>query len=382
VPFAPEYITYVLNENFEDAKTLFLSPLMAIHHAHLVMLADRGIVSAKDAHAIRVALDGISPDRLRDLKYDGSCEDLFFYIERLIADACGEDAAGRLHTARSRNDIDMTMYRMRQREFILGLLGASLELRRSLLDVADSIGRRFSQSTPTLALANDSGALCSPSSAARGCRDSRPRMAGRIAVRSACAITSTGFPIDRVLTSGCWDFSPTGIRTAAHRPSTTCSKHVCVSAARRSRPLRRTCCCGAPPNSATYASAITSSSRAASCAEAQSGRHRHTRAIASKALGRQAILGRPQHALRRHRRHRRRSAAARVVDVSRRRSRGKLVAAAMTTAESTQHVRGRARRRVDDADGARRYAVRDNVPFRTAHQIAGKLIAARRVDAA
>src|SRR5207249_11138635 len=89
--FAPEYVTYVLNENFEDAKTLFLSPLMAIHHAHLVMLADRGIVSANDAHSIRVALDGISPDRLRDLKYDGSCEDLFFYVERLIADACGED---------------------------------------------------------------------------------------------------------------------------------------------------------------------------------------------------------------------------------------------------------------------------------------------------
>ena len=58
--FAPEYITYVLNENFEDAKALFLSPLMAIHYAHLAMLAECGIVSASDAHAIRVALDAIS----------------------------------------------------------------------------------------------------------------------------------------------------------------------------------------------------------------------------------------------------------------------------------------------------------------------------------
>ena len=41
MPFAPEYITYVLNENFEDAKRCFSSPLMAIHYAHLVMLADR-----------------------------------------------------------------------------------------------------------------------------------------------------------------------------------------------------------------------------------------------------------------------------------------------------------------------------------------------------
>ena len=43
--FAPEYVRYVLNDNFEDAKRLFLSPLMAIHCAHLVMLADRAIVS-------------------------------------------------------------------------------------------------------------------------------------------------------------------------------------------------------------------------------------------------------------------------------------------------------------------------------------------------
>ena len=127
--FAPEYIAYVLNENFEDAKQLFLSPLMAINYAHLVMLADRGIVSPPDARAIRDALDGISQDEVRSLKYDGSYEDLFFYLERVIVEKCGEDIAGRLHTARSRNDIDMTMYRMRQREFVLGLIGASLALR-------------------------------------------------------------------------------------------------------------------------------------------------------------------------------------------------------------------------------------------------------------
>src|SRR5206468_12894428 len=116
--FAPEYVTYVLNENFEDAKELFLSPLMAIHYAHLTMLAARGIVSADDAHRIRESLDAISLDAVRRVKYDGSCEDLFFYIEHLILNSCGDTAAGRLHTARSRNDIDMTMYRMRQREFI------------------------------------------------------------------------------------------------------------------------------------------------------------------------------------------------------------------------------------------------------------------------
>ena len=49
--FDPEYVSQVLNDNFEDAKTQFLSPLVALHYAHLVMLAERGIVSATDARA-------------------------------------------------------------------------------------------------------------------------------------------------------------------------------------------------------------------------------------------------------------------------------------------------------------------------------------------
>ena len=45
--------------------------------------------------------------------------------------------AGRLHTARSRNDIDMTLYRMRQRQYLLSIYRASLGLREALLTLAD-----------------------------------------------------------------------------------------------------------------------------------------------------------------------------------------------------------------------------------------------------
>ena len=65
--FAPEYVKHVLNENFEDAKELLLSPLMAINYAHLVMLAETGIISAAEARALRDALNGISLDRVRGL---------------------------------------------------------------------------------------------------------------------------------------------------------------------------------------------------------------------------------------------------------------------------------------------------------------------------
>jgi argininosuccinate lyase len=137
VTFAPEYVACVLNQNFDDAKDLFYAPLMAIHYAHLVMLASQDILSTDEAHTLRVALDGVSARGVSGASFDGSCEDLFFFVEQRLVEECGETDAGRLHTARSRNDIDMTMYRMRQREFILGLTGAVADLRGTLLDLAD-----------------------------------------------------------------------------------------------------------------------------------------------------------------------------------------------------------------------------------------------------
>jgi argininosuccinate lyase len=216
--FAPEYITYVLNDNFEDAKELFLAPLMAIHYAHLTMLAAQGIVSAGDAHRICAALDSISQDDVQHAKYDGSCEDLFFHIERIIVHACGEDVAGRLHTARSRNDIDMTMYRMRQREFILGLASATFDLRRSLLDVIDhhrdtilAVHTHTQRAQPTtvahylLAVVEQ---LERDATRLQGAYDRTNRNP-----LGACAITGTGFPIDRFLTSELLGFSGPTVNT-------------------------------------------------------------------------------------------------------------------------------------------------------------------------
>ena len=68
--FDPEYVSRVLRENFEDAKALFLSPLVAIHYAHLVMLREQNIISAADARALRDALDSISLADVEVAPYD------------------------------------------------------------------------------------------------------------------------------------------------------------------------------------------------------------------------------------------------------------------------------------------------------------------------
>jgi len=132
--------------------------------------------------------------------------------------ACGEEIAGRLHTARSRNDIDMTMYRMRQREFILGLIAATFALRRSLLELVDrhrhtilAVHTHTQRAQPTTVahyllavveqLERDGSRLKSAYD-----RTNRNPL-------GACAITGTGFPIDRQLTSDLLGFCGPTVNT-------------------------------------------------------------------------------------------------------------------------------------------------------------------------
>jgi argininosuccinate lyase len=206
VRFSPEYVRIVLNENFEDAKAQFLTPLLAIEYAHLVMLAEQKIVAREEAAAIRRALDGIHEEDIRKVSYDGTYEDLFFYLERLVVAGCGEDAAGRLHTARSRNDIDMTMYRMSQRQLILAVFDGALALRRALIPLAE-------RHRETVFAAHTHTQPAQPSTVAHYLQavvEQLERDAVRLKAAyastnqnplGACAITGTGFAIDRDRTS-------------------------------------------------------------------------------------------------------------------------------------------------------------------------------------
>jgi argininosuccinate lyase len=189
---------------------------MAIHYAHLIMLAERGIIEPLHAHSLRDALDSLPVSAIRQTAYDGTCEDLFSYVERVLIEACGDDVAGRLHTARSRNDIDMTMYRLRQREFILALAEAAVELRAVLVDLA-------ARHRDTLFAAHTHTQPAQPTTLAHyllGVIEQLERDVVRLRAAFAstnrcplgsCAITGTGFAIDRQLTSDLLGFDgPTG----------------------------------------------------------------------------------------------------------------------------------------------------------------------------
>jgi len=127
---APVYSETVLAVNFEDAKKYFLEALLEIHAAHTLMLSRQGILAESDARTILAAIAGLDRQAILAARYDGRSEDLFFYVQRLMVEACGEDVAGKVRTALSRNDIDLTMYRMVLRNLMTRVLDGLIDLRR------------------------------------------------------------------------------------------------------------------------------------------------------------------------------------------------------------------------------------------------------------
>src|SRR5690242_1956477 len=96
----PVYRETVLEPNFRDARKCFLESLLAIHRAHTSMLAKQSIITAEEERVLLEAIDGLDRERI---VYDASCEDLFFAVEKLLEESAGV-VAGKMHTARSRND--------------------------------------------------------------------------------------------------------------------------------------------------------------------------------------------------------------------------------------------------------------------------------------
>lgn len=216
---SPIYRETVLSPIFEDAKRLFLGPMLEIDFAHVVMLAEYGINSPEVTAACLDALDRLDRGALMQASYDGSVEDLFFLVEKKLADLCGEDNAGRIHTARSRNDMDLTMYRMVLRGNLLSLYEAALSLRAQMLVLA---GRY--RAAPIPAYTHNQPAQ--PTTLghylmafvevferdAQRVRDAWPRL--NLSPLGACAITTTGFPIDRARTAGLLGFD--GLQTNSY----------------------------------------------------------------------------------------------------------------------------------------------------------------------
>jgi argininosuccinate lyase len=105
---------------------------LAVDRAHVVMLAEQGIVGDDVAGGILAALDEIEAAGHGALP-DG--EDVHEAIETAVIDHVGPDG-GKMHTARSRNDEVAACIRYRLREDLLDAAAATVALREALLDTA------------------------------------------------------------------------------------------------------------------------------------------------------------------------------------------------------------------------------------------------------
>ena len=216
---APVYAETVLTPNFEDAKRFFLQALIQMHYAHTLMLAKQQILTSEEANACLRGLDDLDLERVKAAQYDGTYEDLFFFVEQELANNIGPDLAGKMHTARSRNDIDLTLYRMAVRGEVLRVAACVLDARAVLLDLAegniDTVMPGYTHTQPAQPTTFAHYLMAAVEFLGRDFE--RLRACWATVNRNplgACAITTTGFPIDRYYTAELLGFE--GLQTNSY----------------------------------------------------------------------------------------------------------------------------------------------------------------------
>ncbi|MBT3884597.1 MAG: argininosuccinate lyase, partial [Rhodospirillaceae bacterium] len=106
--------------------------------AHADMLCAQGIISAEDGAAIAAGLKDILAEiEAGNFEFKAELEDIHMNIEARLGELIG-DAAGRLHTARSRNDQVATDFRLWVRDALDDLDGALRNMQAALIERAES----------------------------------------------------------------------------------------------------------------------------------------------------------------------------------------------------------------------------------------------------
>ena len=196
------YKENVLADCFEDAKRYFLGAYLDVDFAHAVMLAEQKIITQEELKELLKAVRSLDLDSIRCAQYDGSFEDLFFYLQREISKHCDPETAGKLHTARSRNDIDVTIYRLHLRQDTLKLMRSAMDLRANFLALAaahhETLIPAYTHTQPAQASTLAHFLLGMAENLGRDIKRLQRAFDNmNLCPLGSCAITTTGFPINR-----------------------------------------------------------------------------------------------------------------------------------------------------------------------------------------
>ena len=206
----PSAIMREINASIPFDKALWRQDIAA-SKAHVAMLGAQGIVSTDDMAAISAGLDQVAAEyAAQGVPENWDLEDIHMTTESRLAELVGP-AAGRLHTARSRNDQVATDFRLWVRDAIDQADAGLAALQRALVmragEHADSIMPGFThlQTAQPVTLGHHLMAYYEM------VRRDRSRFADARARMNECplgsaALAGTGFPIDRKATAAALGF--------------------------------------------------------------------------------------------------------------------------------------------------------------------------------
>lgn len=201
----PDAVMDAINVSIDVDKRLYKHDLMG-SRAHCRMLAAQGIISEADADAILKGLDTIEAEmNAGTFEFSRAHEDIHMNIEARLAAIIGP-AAGRLHTARSRNDQVATAFRLWTRDAI-DALTAKID---ALTNVLESTAKKHAgtimpgfthlQVAQPVTLAQHLDAYVQMLT-----RDKARFLDARTRVNEsplgAAALAGTSYPIDRAMTA-------------------------------------------------------------------------------------------------------------------------------------------------------------------------------------
>ena len=201
----PAAVMEQINTSVDFDKRLAMQDI-AGSKAHAAMLAKQGILTAADAKSITAGLDAIGKDiEAGKFAWSRALEDVHMNIEASLKERIGEPA-GRLHTARSRNDQVATDFRLYLRDR-LGFFDEMLaELQFVLAGKAEAHaatvmpGYTHLQTAQPVTFGHHLMAYVEMFDRDRGrLRDARKRL--NECPLGAAALAGTSFPIDRDMTA-------------------------------------------------------------------------------------------------------------------------------------------------------------------------------------
>jgi len=202
---SPDAVMEDINASVDFDRHLFRQDIAA-SQAHAAMLAKQGIITADDARKIAHGLDTILSElESGRFKFKRALEDIHMNVESRLAELIGP-AAGRLHTARSRNDQVATDLRLWVRATIdsvdQALAGYQRALAEKALEHAATVMPGFThlQVAQPVTLGHHLLAYVEMAARDRG-RFADARKRGNFSPLGAAALAGTAFPLDRAMTA-------------------------------------------------------------------------------------------------------------------------------------------------------------------------------------